>query len=423
MKITQPSELALRTTLGLAVLTAGLVFLSERSQAQDRPAPTGSPMQLVAGDPLGIKSWRERLTDLNIDARERAFDELVPFAAQAEDMHLVLQAWSLDSSEPELAWTARLALREVGKLRQRPTPQRVFWTIPDQMIRGGSTDSGRAAIGNSPGAAPSPLEASLSLRQFHTNTNAPLDGGRRVGLGFPRVFKLALEPVESPRRRMPFMLDVRPEGVALMILENEGGLISNRKYFARSLGALLESQPALLKQVPELAGLLSQTSAPDSSFQCGSENQILRQDGALGALVKAGMQRKSASPGFIISTKVLGVKCTPLSSQEGENSFLGPGVGLRIEQRIPGTVAGELDLRRGDILIEVCGRPVCSLPEITRILEEREGEEITVKILDRNGLERNRAWSPTVGGAQACEVECEVRVEAGSAPSSSSKDE
>jgi hypothetical protein len=90
---------------------------------------TGQPLRPVLLDPVGAQSeedpiafeeiFRERLLSPDLDAREAAFDDVARQASGGGAAETALQSIATDLSDPDLAFTARLALREArrGNLR------------------------------------------------------------------------------------------------------------------------------------------------------------------------------------------------------------------------------------------------------------------------------------------------------------------
>lgn len=81
------------------------------------PAPRAIvPLQPVPAEHTCVyfdeREMRGRLLDPDLAAREVAFDELVRLCHQHPEIRATVNAWARESSTLELAWTARLALRE-----------------------------------------------------------------------------------------------------------------------------------------------------------------------------------------------------------------------------------------------------------------------------------------------------------------------
>lgn len=415
--------------LGLLLLGAALGFGTARAQAQgverersreeraevelhvelrtqegERESGTSATpgarrLRLVLEAAVDVDGWRARLSDPDIDARERAFDELIARAAGDRKLRLALQAWSLDPAQPELAWSSRLALRELERQAQ---PQRLAWARVDgghlQLLFSPSRPEALAREAEAPEPEPESADLRQKLRTFEPGHELVTvdDPPSVTSLYVPRKFQLPIKPQVTRR----YALEAQPEGVVLYESVLSGGSWHQRSYEAQDLEQLLARHPKLRQQVPGLAAFAAKPFAPGSAFRWGPEGPTFR--AGLGP-VAIETQRAPAGTGARPqpTTLVLGVKCTPLSSEEAQVRLLGPGVGLRIEARKPGSVAEVLGLQRGDILVEIGGQMLCSPDEITRALRERDSERIEVTFIDRAGIERRRIWSPAEPAPEA----------------------
>jgi len=356
-------------------------------------------LQLVVESVVNVDRWRVRLTNPDLDARELAFDELIREARGDYKLRLALQSWSVDPAEEDLGWAARLAQRELE--RPRLEAGQIAWMhIPGQ---GGQShipgERGQAASEEFPAAGtagPSAAATSQRLRRFDWRGAAlPLDDPPRItGLYVPRQFQIPRMGEARAVKRI-YHFYVQPEGVVLVQTELSGAGIQERRFAAGSLESLLKQHPHLRDQVPGLATFVAKPFAPGSEMRWGSGQVLLRFDPNRfsNTSASAARERESHEQGRV-STFVLGVMCVQLPGDEAQARLLGPGVGLLIERREPGSVAEELGLQRGDILVELAGQPLCSVEEISRALRERSEEKIEVKFIDRAGIERRRTWNP-----------------------------
>ncbi|MFT7669200.1 MAG: hypothetical protein ACI8X5_001900 [Planctomycetota bacterium] len=341
------------------------------SQAEgDLSSATSQGTQLRALVQAGVDrdAWQTRLTDIDIDARELAFDELVVSARRSRRLAQALEAWSLDPTTPEFAWTARLALRELQHLAP---PKRVAW------IQLGA-QGGVGALNPSPllGAA-----AKASIRPVGT----PLAGSRPSSLYLPRELGYPQAPT-----RHQFKMEFHPEGVVLTEFIVSGKQLKKVRYAAADSESLLVNFPQLRNQVPGLVSMLAKPFAAGSHLQWDREH--LRFDSELAHQQVVRVQRTAKDPGR--PRLVLGVVCTPVAPDSAAVARLGLGVGLLIERREAGTVAEDLGLQRGDILIELGGQPLCSAEEISHLLKQNTAQKIVIKILDSSLIERTLTWVP-----------------------------
>lgn len=300
-----------------------------------------------------VEGWRVRLEDPDLDAREAAFQELVADARRRPELVEALRGWARDAAAPGLAWSARLALRE---LRRAPRLLRLGWATPS--VSGYGAAPPLPGLSSEPGLRPvAPLDPHPPLRLYAPRAAAP-----RALAGGVRLF-------------------AQPEGVTLVVTEVDARGARERRYAAGDLGALLEEHPELELVVPGLRGLAARGA--------GRGDDPARRSWLLA--------ERSGEAGPAVP--VLGVKCTPLGAEEAGARRLTAGVGLLIERREPGTPAEALDLRRGDVLLEVGGRAVCSPEELSRALAEHAGGALELRIVDRFGLERVRTWRPAAAPA------------------------
>jgi hypothetical protein len=81
------------------------------------PNAGGVPQDPSAHAPndRALEEWRARLTDLDLARREQAFERLIQAVRQDPSLAGILHELAADAAHPELAWTARLALRELAR--------------------------------------------------------------------------------------------------------------------------------------------------------------------------------------------------------------------------------------------------------------------------------------------------------------------
>jgi len=84
--------------------------------AGSEPAGSGALGRLI-GSQFDPGAWRLRLVDADLDAREKAYAELVLRARLDPSARLFVEEIASDPSDLELSWTGRLALRELGAAR------------------------------------------------------------------------------------------------------------------------------------------------------------------------------------------------------------------------------------------------------------------------------------------------------------------
>ena len=90
---------------------------SQAGRLQRAPARGQSPFGVPGEVEFDREDWSERLQSPDLEARERSFDELLDLArgAAGESTRAALEEWA--AADDELAWTSRLALRELHRTR------------------------------------------------------------------------------------------------------------------------------------------------------------------------------------------------------------------------------------------------------------------------------------------------------------------
>src|SRR5262245_48478216 len=126
----KPTETQLTALVALLPLAAGL-FQGHEPQdpaqapkgtgALQRIAPAQEPEEQTPGQMLtrnfDRERWRELLNASDLERRERSFDLVVKRAGFDPNARAFLEELARDPQNGELAWTARLALRELGRAR------------------------------------------------------------------------------------------------------------------------------------------------------------------------------------------------------------------------------------------------------------------------------------------------------------------
>ncbi len=246
------------------------------------PAP-GEPLRPVIEDPVGLhiegdsavleESYRERLLTPDLDAREAAFDEVAREAARGAAAESALQAIAEDLSDPDLAFTARLALREArrGSLRSNqffssPWPgngldplealehrmQEMLENDPfvrnfissdpfaqDPFFRMGPGGPFRKRPSLFGAGEEDPFEA---LRQRMGEWRREIEDGRRSGAR-------SATPGQAMTQSSSMSVETTPEGVRVEITEDDGSGPATRVFEAASMEALLQAHPELKGRV------------------------------------------------------------------------------------------------------------------------------------------------------------------------------
>lgn len=320
------------------------------------PAPQSQLVRVqppAAAGPEDIETWKQKLLVADLDLREQSFGALVNAARRDEGLRGALEAWAKDETTGELAWTARLALRELG-------PRDDPW----QGMRG------RRGV-----FFLDPFEQDFDFEELRRRMFEDLDRSFQ-GLGPRTQPPIPPQPGGGMTTRSEtesISIESGPDGVKCKITRTEDGRTTTEEYSAKSLDELLE-------QHPELRGKVG-----GGAQSRGGIGQ--RQGWPLD------LQRERAPE---VRTDILGVAIVPLGADEATALGLEPGVGLRIERVEPGTIAQQLGLQRGHVLVEMNGKPLRSRDDVSRELQARESSgPIEVIVIDRWGQRRTRSWKPT----------------------------
>ena len=118
----------MNTLWNLSVLTpvCALALCAEPQQAPAARKLTRVPVQEQKTEPQqperarrldapAADDWKKRLADSDLERRESAFDDVVERARGDRDLRNALEQTAQATDAPELAWTARMALRELRR--------------------------------------------------------------------------------------------------------------------------------------------------------------------------------------------------------------------------------------------------------------------------------------------------------------------
>ncbi len=266
---------ALAATLALAQETpgdAGATTVPLRPLLHPQLEPSGEGSGGSAVDPSMATDSIDlvvRLTVADLDAREAAFDEIARRAAQDSEVRRELRELANDTADPDLAFTARLALRESDRLstwgrvgsgfggRALQTPNDPFDSMRRQM---------ESIFGSDPFANDFFTNDPFFSRPFGGRNGTlrldPFAGGgdpfenlqRRVD-EIRKQFEASrggrqrhVDPdvdVDSQSVRSSISMSMTPGGVRVEVTEDDGTGPSTEVYEAESLDALLEAHPEL----------------------------------------------------------------------------------------------------------------------------------------------------------------------------------
>ena len=300
------------------------------------------------------EAWREALADPDLDQRERSFEDLVARAASSEEVVAVLREWAADPGDPDLAWTSRLALRELEagpnkRLRRRGRAQSFFDALDPWSSQ---------SLGGDPFQD---LESRLQQML------GPGTGGR--------IFQMS---PNGQLRSHTFRMESGPGGVRIEIGNDDGQGDDTRTYEAESLEELFENNPELEGEIGTLQPGRLDSEAMLEGLQAPFD-------------IDRFWNRRSPS----LRTDILGVLMREPSPDTSVAPGLEPGVGLVIERTVPDTIASALGLRRGDIVTAINDRPMRSGDDVSSVLAARDANEPLTVVIDRDGQRRTLTWNPS----------------------------
>ncbi len=388
----------MKTTLALCALLSPLgLFPIVRavSQASQEPKPlvkvapipaeeeqSEDPLERVFRKDFDREEWIERLTDADLEARERTYVDLVRRARIDPLARAVLEELAQDATRAELAWTARLALRELGRAN-------FPGFLPDDL--GGFGLDGR-------------MEEMLK-QLWQERPSFPFSPPQRPRLRL-QVPSAPSSPGSSSSERS-VQVQQTPEGAKIVITETIDGKESTREYEGKNLEEILEQHPELSDELHVSAipdGFRLQWNKEDpwqgllAPFEYGDEGRRLPQ----AFLERHGLFDPSELDRFFapteksraLRTDVLGVVIASAISQDRAQE-LGVPSGLVVQSVSQGTIAALLGIRAGDLLLEVNGKPLARAQDITNELEARaEDGSLTVVWIDDLGQRNTKTWTP-----------------------------
>ncbi|MCE9594762.1 MAG: PDZ domain-containing protein [Planctomycetes bacterium] len=351
-------------TLLFLAPTLGLATQPQAQQAQ-QTSPGLVRIQPFASQqtPFDAEAWRTKLAAVDLDQREQDFAAMAQRLRRDPEARAEVEKWAREG-DSELAWTARLLLREsegrgqVGLGGAFAGPRGQLFQIPDLGLGGGSG-----------------LDA--WLQDF--DPNVPDDFF--LAPNAPRVPPSSQGGANS--KSQSFEMRSGPDGVHVTILEDENGNTDKKEYTAESMDKLLEEHPELADRLGGQAlwltpGMRATTKGDHAlQFFFGDPDHAR----ALG----------TPAP----RTDVLGVTVRALPKGEAKMHGLAEGVGLVVERVEPRSVAEALGIQRGHVLVEMNEHELHAAQDITDQLCARAADgEIRVKLIDRWGQNRTRTWTP-----------------------------
>jgi hypothetical protein len=347
----------------------------QSSSPQDAPAPKGRLTRVRDADNdkqerFDREAWKKRLGAADFDERVRAFDELAGLAGRNGDARKALEAWSKDNQDSELAWTSRLLLREVDR-----SPRHAF---------GPRGMAGRGGMGGN-------FDFDDFSRRFDDLDS--MFGDLRSQWG-DMLGTLPAPAAGSKSSSQSMSLQVGPDGVTCEVTENVDGKEQKHTYTAGSIDELLEAHPELRDH---LGGTGFQVfGRPHGSvhiFPRGLSGSSPRPSTGGEDLFDQDTDAPDANGEP--PTDRLGIQCRPVGKDRATELGLSDGVGLSVEDVLPGTIAGLLGLRRGDVVIEVDGATIHGTEDVKKALQDRAANaDVSVVVVGGDGHKRTLNWKP-----------------------------
>ncbi len=346
----------LAISLSLVAATSAIAFSQDGEEERLVPVPLSTvECEEVTEVPSGhfdADLWAARLVEGDLDLRMAAYEAIVEAGGRDDSVFRSIQAWAADPAVGELAWTARMALRELEK---RPVKSQDPWGFG-----AGDLDWFRTSPLGGLGMSPDEIERNLQNKfdQLQRQMQQGFAPGAIPGSGF---------------EQRSFSVEFGPNGMKVRTRRSGAGGDNEHQWEAQNIDELLKAHPELESEFPGLGGLRLRFGAPA---------------GSNGALVPPA----EGDP----RTDVLGVECSKLDPSEVEHLGL-PGDlrGLLVIRTVPGSIADELGVRRGDILTSLNKGPLRKPADITKALTQRGPDEpVRLGLINAGGQDRTIVWSP-----------------------------
>lgn len=358
--------------------------------------------QALPSQPFSSAEWLNRLSNHDLAQRESDYAQFIALARKDPRAMAWIEERAEDPSNPDLAWTARLALRELRS---------------QYSLRGMIGIPGQNGVGNQ-GLGHSPFGQELNqlfehFQELNRGFGFGAPGQGIPGLGFPgqeffnngffeRGFPSLPPGASGKSMSSNFKLEVGPDGVTATETKIEGGEEVTNEYKAGSMEELLELYPELKDrlQTGGRRSLFMDLGPGAKGFFFGGESG--RGSGSNPFDFDNGSVQGQAMDEFFGDgsaqeprTDVLGVYLNPVDIMRQERLELGENEGLLVLGTEPGTIAHALGITAGDVIVEINGQAIDSRESVTRIMGEREAKsELTVLFYDNWGEQQRRIWSP-----------------------------
>jgi len=359
-----------------AWITLGIVpaFAPASQFAPQPPQQNGQRLERVGQGHarFDAREWGHKLGTHDLDERERAYQGLVDLAVNDAAARAALESWAKDESNQDLAWTARLALREV---KRRPGTQ--MHALKE--FGGGAMDDLRGRFHE--------LERRFGgLDSLFGDLQRDFDG----------MFQDAPPGATRHSRAESYQMRVTPDGVEIVIDEDVDGQRKERTYKGESMEEILEANPELRERIGN---------GPNVRF-FGLEDpfELRMQPPRQGRNAMPSVPAPDAhdwdqpakpllEPGSV-RTDILGVQYTTPTDDQRKKLNLEEGVGIEVERTEPNTIASALGLQPGDVVISLNGRALKSRDDVVGALRDRQsGESVRIEVVDPQGQRHTMTWT------------------------------
>ncbi len=329
------------------------------------------------------QAWEERLGAQDLDERERAFDDMVDRATADDVARDALRKWSEDTAQPDLAWTARLALREVDRRpAARMRPAQPFGKGGMKDLRGRFQELEDRFGG---------LDSMFGDLQEELDRMFPSQG-------FPGAPQTGLAPQGGTRHEsQSFRMQSGPDGVTIEVDEDVNGQKTTRTYKGSTLEEVLEANPELKDRI----GAGARGFFPGNAMPRGFSFGFGPQGGRAPQTLQVPDDDRWDAPAKPLGaepektrTDILGVQYTKPASTVREQRNLEDGVGLEVQRTEPGTIASALGVQPGDVLVALNGRALKDRDDVVAVLRDRKaGEAVKLELVDGKGRHHTLTWN------------------------------
>lgn len=340
----------LRRSFVPLVLALGVAGVPRIAWADWRDPARPRPQEPAAKTQFDEVAWRARLTQADLAERERALDEVAELARRDQAVRKALADWAKDGKNPDLAWTSRLALREVDNARMRVRQRDRFAQRADLRddfellfahIEDLQSQMDRVFAGeNEPGAEPGAHHAQSELVELQLDAN----------------------------------------GVRCRVVKEVDGKRDEQEYRAATLGELLAMHPELRQHIR------SRVAEP------------------------FGLERFWGPFLRTPRTDMLGVEVGSPTAELVQALALEAGHGLLVQRTLRGSIAEAMGIRPGDVLIKLNDVAIRSAEDVAKVLQGRaKNADIVAVVGDKDGKKRTLSWKPPAVSPPASAAEASVR--------------